>query len=112
MRFSSVFSYGAKNPAGFAKFIGLLPKFIRLFIRLFFDSRVPFFSKLIFIGAMIYTISPLDFIPEMIFPIIGFADDIGLIILSAKKLLSDTPPEVLKEHVAKIEGRKFEDIQA
>jgi Uncharacterized conserved protein len=28
--------------------------------------------------TVIYTISPLDFIPELIFPVIGYVDDLGL----------------------------------
>ena len=29
-------------------------------------------------ASLVYTISPIDLIPEMILPIVGYADDIGL----------------------------------
>ena len=106
MKLNSVFMQGANNPAGFLRFISLLPKFIRLFFRLLFDGRVPAFPKLLFCATIAYAISPLDFIPEILFPIIGYTDDALLVILAAKKLLKDCPPDVLQEHVGEIEGKK------
>jgi len=43
-------------------FLMFLPNMVRLLGRLLTDSRVPTAEKALFVGAIIYVISPLDFI--------------------------------------------------
>ncbi len=106
MKFGSIFMQSARNPAGFMKTLLMLPKFFRLIFRLLFDRRVPFFPKLLFASTMIYALSPLDFLPEFLFPLLGFTDDVLLIILSAKHLFKSCPAVVLQEHVAELEKKQ------
>lgn len=98
--------HSTRNPAGFLKTLGQLPKFIRLIFRLFCDRRVQLFPKIIVVAALFYALSPLDFIPEPLFPLIGYTDDALLVLMAVKHLLKSCPPAVLDEHVARIEARQ------
>ena len=103
MKLRSVFMHSAGNPAGFFRMLKLLPKFIRLIFRLFFDPRVALFPKILLIATAIYALSPLDFLPELLFPLLGYTDDVLLLILAVKYLFKSSPQPVLEEHVAAIE---------
>lgn len=71
----NIFFIGAKNPKGFIQVLVNIPKFIKLYVRLFKDARVPLKVKALLVMALLYLISPIDFIPDFIFPLVGFADD-------------------------------------
>lgn len=90
--------------------IYLIPNFLKLLYRLFKDSRVPTAEKAFLIGAIVYVISPLDLIPDLI-PFIGEVDDLYLVSLTVLRLLNRTPAEVVREHwdgggdIARLVGR-------
>lgn len=42
------------------------------------EHRVSGLSWFALIATVVYTISPVDLIPELVFPIIGYVDDLGL----------------------------------
>jgi uncharacterized membrane protein YkvA (DUF1232 family) len=94
-------SQALRQPS-FWKLLWHLPKLIRLIGRLFKDSRVPFAGKLVFILCIVYFISPIDLIPDLLFPIIGEIDDVAILLFGARYLLRQTPPTVLEEHLAQI----------
>ncbi len=74
--------YG-RRPARSLSQVQSLPRLIRLFylaFRLFLDGRVPAWLKLIPVGALVYTVWPLDFVPD-IFPVLGQLDDLTVILL-------------------------------
>jgi uncharacterized membrane protein YkvA (DUF1232 family) len=75
----------------------LIPNFLRLLYRLFKDSRAPLAEKALLAGTIIYVVSPLDFIPDLI-PFVGQVDDLYLVALVVLRLLSRTDDEVLREH--------------
>ncbi|MGE0131379.1 MAG: YkvA family protein [Blastocatellales bacterium] len=75
----------------------LIPNFLKLLYRLFKDSRVPLAEKALLVGTIVYIVSPLDFIPDVV-PFIGQVDDIYLVALVVLRLLSRTNGEVLREH--------------
>ena len=75
----------------------LIPNFLKLLARLFKDGRVPTAEKAMLIGAIIYVISPLDLLPDMI-PFLGQVDDLYLIGLVLLRLLSRTPQDAIREH--------------
>lgn len=52
------------------------------------DYKMTFFSKVSLIGALLYVISPVDFIPD-IFPVVGWADDAGVVFLLLGRLVSE-----------------------
>lgn len=77
--------------------IMLIPNFLKLLGRLFRDSRVPMTEKALLVGTIIYIISPLDLLPDVI-PFIGQVDDLYLTALVLLRLLARTDDNVLREH--------------
>ena len=90
--------------------IYLIPNFLKLLFRLFKDSRVPTAEKAFLLGAIVYVISPIDLIPDVI-PFIGEVDDLYVVSLTILRLLNRTPAKVVQEHwdgggdIARIVGR-------
>lgn len=74
-----------------------LPNLAALCFRLLKDGRVPLPEKALFVAAIIYFISPLDFIPDVL-PFIGQIDDLYLIALTLVRLVSRTDERILREH--------------
>ncbi|HEX8141233.1 MAG TPA: YkvA family protein [Pyrinomonadaceae bacterium] len=74
-----------------------LPNTIALCGRLMTDARVPRTEKLLFAGAIVYAVMPLDFIPDML-PFIGQVDDAYLIALTLLRLINRTDDHVVREH--------------
>jgi uncharacterized membrane protein YkvA (DUF1232 family) len=87
------------------RFLFSLPKLIRLFWRILRDPRVPAWPKFVFGLALVYVISPIDLIPDFIFPPLGYSDDLVLLIVAGRYLLHKTPPEITDEHVREIEKK-------
>lgn len=77
----------------------LIPNFLKLLFRLFKDARVPTTEKAMLIGAIVYVISPLDLIPDVI-PFIGEVDDLYLVALTVIRLLNRAPELAIQEHWA------------
>jgi uncharacterized membrane protein YkvA (DUF1232 family) len=75
----------------------LIPNFLKLLYRLFKDSRAPLAEKALLAGTIVYIISPLDFIPDLV-PFIGQVDDLYLAALVVLRLLARTNSDVLREH--------------
>jgi uncharacterized membrane protein YkvA (DUF1232 family) len=75
----------------------LIPNFLKLLLRLFKDPRVPTAEKALVAGAIVYVISPIDVIPDLI-PFVGQVDDIYLVSLTILRLLSRSGDDVLREH--------------
>lgn len=75
----------------------LLPNFVKLLYRLFKDARVPLAEKAFLTGAIVYVISPLDLIPDVL-PFIGQVDDLYLVALTMLRLLGRAPVEALDDH--------------
>jgi len=80
-------------------FLMFLPNMVRLLGRLLRDTRVPTAEKALFVGAIVYFISPIDLIPD-IFPFIGQVDDIYVIALTLLRLVNRTDERVVREHWA------------
>ena len=74
-----------------------LPNLATLCFRLLKDGRVPLAEKALFVAAIVYFISPLDFIPDVL-PFIGQIDDLYLIALTLVRLVSRTDERILREH--------------
>lgn len=78
-------------------FVMFLPNMVRLCGGLLIDNRVPITEKALFAAAIVYAISPIDFIPD-VFPFIGQVDDIYLIALTLLRLLNYTDEEVVRDN--------------
>lgn len=78
-------------------FLMFLPNFLLLLGRLLKDARVPAAEKALFAAAVIYVISPLDFIPD-VFPFIGQVDDLYVVALSLLRLVNRTDEQIVRDH--------------
>lgn len=76
---------------------------LRLGWRLLRDPRVPVAPKLLVPLAALYIVSPIDVVPEILIPILGLVDDVGVIgaALAVISMLTRwAPPAVVAEHAA------------
>ncbi|HEV7698637.1 MAG TPA: DUF1232 domain-containing protein [Pyrinomonadaceae bacterium] len=78
-------------------FVMFLPNMVILLGRLLKDARVPTAEKALFLAAIVYVISPLDFIPD-IFPFIGEVDDLYVVALVILRLINRTDESVVRKH--------------
>lgn len=78
-------------------FLMFLPNMVMLLGRLLKDARVPTAEKALFLGAIVYVISPLDFIPDVL-PFIGQVDDIYVVALTLLRLVNRSDASVVREH--------------
>lgn len=78
-------------------FLMFLPNMVKLLGRLLKDARVPGAEKALFLAAIVYVISPLDFIPD-VFPFIGQVDDIYVVALTLLRLINRSDSSVVREH--------------
>ena len=87
--------------------VGTLFSELRLAWRLMREPRVPLFAKVVPVLAVLYVLSPLDFIPDVV-PVLGQLDDLGILILSMKLFLRLCPTSVAAFHGDAIaSGRRF-----
>lgn len=73
----------------------------RLSWALFRDERVPIVAKIIPVAALVYVISPLDVIPDVI-PVLGQLDDLGIVLMALNVFNSLAPADVVEEHLIAI----------
>ena len=78
-------------------FLMFLPNMVLLMGRLLKDVRVPTAEKALFAAAIVYVISPLDFIPD-VFPFIGQVDDLYVVALVLLRLVNRTDESVVRQH--------------
>jgi len=95
---------GSKNrlTVNIFRIIFYIPQFAKLYFKVFKDKRTPVYLKLMLVFALIYFISPLDIIPELINPFIGIVDDALLLFLAFKYFIKLAPRDVVAEHVNRI----------
>jgi uncharacterized membrane protein YkvA (DUF1232 family) len=85
------------NKGRMKNFLMFLPNMVRLCGNLLIDNRVPIAEKALFAAAVVYAISPIDFIPD-VFPFIGQVDDLYLIALTLLRLFNYTDENVVREN--------------
>jgi uncharacterized membrane protein YkvA (DUF1232 family) len=78
-------------------FLMFLPNMVMLLGRLLKDARVPTAEKALFVAAIVYVVSPLDFIPD-VFPFIGQIDDLYVVALVLLRLVNRSDETVVREH--------------
>lgn len=78
-------------------FLMFLPNMVMLLGRLLKDARVPTAEKALFVAAIVYVVSPLDFIPD-VFPFIGQVDDLYVVALTLLRLVNRTDEAVVRQH--------------
>lgn len=75
----------------------VIPNIVKLVGRLLADPRVPRRSKIALGAAAAYVASPIDLIPEVV-PVIGWADDIIVLMMAIDALISRSGKEIVEEH--------------
>ncbi|REK15635.1 MAG: DUF1232 domain-containing protein [Actinobacteria bacterium] len=75
----------------------VIPNLVKLVGRLMTDPRVPRRSKIALGAAAAYVASPVDLIPEVI-PVIGWADDVVILLMAIDSLINRSGPEIVEEH--------------
>jgi uncharacterized membrane protein YkvA (DUF1232 family) len=81
----------------------LLPgiiRFVRLVWRLTFDKRVPLALRVLVPLAILYALSPVDFIRDRL-PVIGRLDDVVVLVLAVLLLTKLAPRHVVDEHLGR-----------
>ena len=76
---------------------------IRLAIALVRDGRLPLRARLVPPGLILYLAMPIDIIPDFI-PVLGYMDDVIVMIIGVSFLLRLTPRPVLEEHLHLLEA--------
>lgn len=66
------------------------------------DEKVPLKHKAYIVGALGYFILPFDFIPETIFPVLGFTDDIAVMTFVLNLVSEIITPEIKAKADAKV----------
>ena len=81
--------------------------FLKLVWRLLRDRRVPVFTKIIPLLALVYLVSPYDFVGDRI-PILGQFDDLIVVGLLLFLFVAASPAHVVADHTI---GKKLRDLQ-
>ena len=71
----------------------------RLAWRLFRDRRTPLGSKLILVACVLFVISPINWLPNLV-PVLGQLEDVALLSLGLELFLRSVPPWLRAEHEA------------
>ncbi len=100
MNFESGFSMNNRQLKN-AQIIAHIPNFIKLYWRLFTDSRVGWIPRIVLLAGIAYVLIPTDFLPDIMAPLagLGLIDDAVVIILAAKAFIHLCPRTVVEEHV-------------
>lgn len=87
-----------------AGFLGGIFKQLRLAWRLYQDGRVSGWVKLIPVAGLLYFLSPIDLLPDLMLPGLGEVDDIVLLLLALKMFVDFSPPGIVREHLQDLFG--------
>jgi uncharacterized membrane protein YkvA (DUF1232 family) len=87
--------------------LGWVTDFIRqgrLAWRLFWDRRVPFWTKLIPPAMLLYLFSPADFLPDVALGL-GQLDDLAVLLIGTKLFIELAPTDIVREHLTALGAR-------
>jgi uncharacterized membrane protein YkvA (DUF1232 family) len=76
---------------------GFVPDCVVLFSRLVRDRRVPRARRAAIALLVAYLASPVDLVPDFV-PVLGYADDVILVVLVLRWLLKACDRELLEQH--------------
>jgi len=81
-----------------ADYLLVAPDVFMLLWRLVNDARVNAKNKLLLGSGIAYFLFPLDIMPEALLGPVGYLDDLVFAVYLLNKILTDTSPEVLRQH--------------
>ena len=76
----------------------LLPDLFLLITRLMLDGRVSIRHKAYMGAALAYVISPIDLISERRFGVLGYLDDLVVVVAALNALVNDIDPAIVTQH--------------
>ena len=76
----------------------------RLVWRLLNDKRISSWLKLVPFVGLVYLLSPIDLIPDLLLPGLGQLDDLAVILLSLKLFVELCPPGIVRDHLEEVVG--------
>ena len=80
------------------EYLLLVPDMFMLLWRLINDARVNAKNKVLLGTGIAYYIFPLDIMPEAFMGPLGYIDDLVFGVYLLNRMLTDTDPEILREH--------------
>ncbi len=80
----------------FLQYLMVLPDIAHLMIKLLADKEINSIYKKYILFALIYLASPIDFMPDII-PVVGFVDDLLILVIILNKIINTQNPQVLKK---------------
>ena len=89
-------------------FLTEIVKRLRLVWLLFKDGRIPLWIKSVLPASLVYLISPVDFVPDVILGL-GQLDDLGIIMLGMALFVKLCPQDIVQEHVDQLEYGDLSD---
>ena len=81
-----------------SEYLLLAPDMFMLLWRLINDGRVNSKNKVLLGSGLAYYLFPLDIMPEAFMGPMGYVDDLVFGVYLLNRMLSDTDPEILREH--------------
>ena len=84
----------------FADYLLAAPDLFHLLCKLAIDKEVPVSEKAKLAAAIVYFISPADFIPEALTGPLGYIDDVAVAALVLNSYINKTNPEIVRRHWA------------
>jgi uncharacterized membrane protein YkvA (DUF1232 family) len=88
---------GKPEPLSAKELLLLLPNVAKLFWRLARDHRVPLRTRALLLATGAYLAMPFDIIPDWI-PVLGYLDDVALVVITLRSVARRVPSAVLDEH--------------
>jgi uncharacterized membrane protein YkvA (DUF1232 family) len=82
----------------YADYVLLVPDLFLLITRLMLDPRIEGRHKVYMGAALAYVISPIDFISERRFGVVGYLDDLVIIVAALNILVNEADRAVVLEH--------------
>ena len=77
----------------------------RLIFRLMLDRRGPARLKLILPTALVYLLSPIDVVPDIL-PVLGRLDDVLVLLISLVAFLGMAPRDVVASHLGSVKAQE------
>ncbi|WP_420128803.1 YkvA family protein [Longimicrobium sp.] len=89
---------GGRDAASLMSIVRDVPSYLKLLARLARDPRVSKADKAIVAAVLVYVVSPVDLVPDWVFPVVGQIEDIYLLALALSRLLNNAGMDVLLDH--------------
>lgn len=83
--------------------------------KLLWDKRVGLLPKVIPLLGVVYLVSPVDLLPELLVGALGpliVLDDVGVAMLVLNLFIQAAPPDIVREYLREMRGGRFDPYEA